>query len=124
MICGKISRRSAPKSRISVPPRALLRACSYIRSDALRGKESRMVKSVSLATGRSFPTVKAALDHFSEVLKKQPDKAPFAGADADDKIGRASCRERVCQEVSISVVAVALKQKKHQDDHATQVNNK
>src|SRR3546814_8736888 len=43
-----------------------------------------MVKSVSLATGRSFPTVKAALDHFSEVLKKQPDKAPFAGADEDD----------------------------------------
>src|SRR3546814_13344455 len=30
------------------------------------------------------------------------------------KIGRASCRERVCQYVSISVVAVSLKQKKKQ----------
>src|SRR3546814_19420408 len=29
------------------------------------------------------------------------------------KIGRASCRERVCQYVSISVVAVALKQEKN-----------
>src|SRR3546814_12064301 len=30
---------------------------------------------------------------------------------AGQKIGRASCRERVCQYVSISVVAVALKKK-------------
>src|SRR3546814_12851701 len=29
----------------------------------------------------------------------------------DDEIGRASCRERVCQYVSISVVAVSLKKK-------------
>src|SRR3546814_20729595 len=29
------------------------------------------------------------------------------------EIGRASCRERVCQYVSISVVAVSLKKKKH-----------
>src|SRR3546814_19035661 len=29
----------------------------------------------------------------------------------DDQIGRASCRERVCQYVSISVVAVALQKK-------------
>src|SRR3546814_15846627 len=29
------------------------------------------------------------------------------------KIGRVSCRERVCQYVSISVVAVSLKKKKH-----------
>lgn len=43
-----------------------------------------MAKSVLLATGRSFPTVKAALDHFSGVLKEQPDKAPFAGADESD----------------------------------------
>src|SRR3546814_14726943 len=31
-----------------------------------------------------------------------------------EKIGRASCRERVCQYVSISVVAVSLKKKKCQ----------
>src|SRR3546814_21075053 len=33
------------------------------------------------------------------------------GIDARLKIGRASCRERVCQYVSISVVAVSLKKK-------------
>src|SRR3546814_19189887 len=32
---------------------------------------------------------------------------------AEQQIGRASCRERVCQYVSISVVAVSLKKKKH-----------
>src|SRR3546814_13375070 len=31
------------------------------------------------------------------------------------EIGRASCRERVCQYVSISVVAVSLKKKKRDD---------
>src|SRR3546814_15831690 len=34
----------------------------------------------------------------------------------DDEIGRASCRERVCQYVSISVVAVSLKKKKTTND--------
>src|SRR3546814_15887780 len=34
--------------------------------------------------------------------------------DAFEEIGRASCRERVCQYVSISVVAVSLKNKKKQ----------
>src|SRR3546814_18803964 len=36
-----------------------------------------------------------------------------------EEIGRASCRERVCQYVSISVVAVSLKKKKQQptSDH-------
>src|SRR3546814_12581107 len=31
------------------------------------------------------------------------------------EIGRASCRERVCQDVSISVVAVSLKKNKSRD---------
>src|SRR3546814_14212556 len=34
--------------------------------------------------------------------------------DITKKIGRASCRERVCQYVEISVVAVTLKKKKQQ----------
>src|SRR3546814_12805737 len=34
--------------------------------------------------------------------------------DLREQIGRASCRERVCQYVSISVVAVSLKQNKDQ----------
>src|SRR3546814_19250879 len=37
--------------------------------------------------------------------------------DAVEQIGRASCRERVCQYVSISVVAVSLKKKK-QNKHS------
>src|SRR3546814_16762255 len=37
--------------------------------------------------------------------------AAIAG-DQQKEIGRASCRERVCQYVSISVVAVSLKKKK------------
>src|SRR3546814_11006813 len=38
-------------------------------------------------------------------------EAAGAGAAPGDKIGRASCRDRVCQYVSISVVAVSLKKK-------------
>src|SRR3546814_20528070 len=40
------------------------------------------------------------------VLERRGDPA------AETKIGRASCRERVCQYVQISVVAVSLKKKK------------
>src|SRR3546814_16869819 len=40
---------------------------------------------------------------------------------AKSKIGRASCRERVCQYVSISVVAVSLKQQRPKnDEHSKQ----
>src|SRR3546814_17563611 len=35
------------------------------------------------------------------------------------KIGRASCRERVCQYVSISVVAVSLKKKQLKNNNST-----
>src|SRR3546814_12635942 len=35
----------------------------------------------------------------------------FAGAELKNEIGRASCRERVCQYVEITVVAVSLKKK-------------
>src|SRR3546814_20204379 len=35
----------------------------------------------------------------------------------EPKIGRASCRERVCQYVSLSVVAVSLNKKKTQPAH-------
>src|SRR3546814_15421188 len=40
------------------------------------------------------------------------------------KIGRASCRERVCQYVSISVVAVSLKKKKKDIINKSHVINK
>src|SRR3546814_12280781 len=38
---------------------------------------------------------------------------PGAIAEVEPEIGRASCRERVCQYVSISVVAVSLKKQKN-----------
>src|SRR3546814_18183608 len=51
----------------------------------------------------------------SKVLRKAPAKS--------FKIGRASCRERVCQYVSISVVAVSLKKKnKTKNKHKTNKN--
>ena len=40
-----------------------------------------MAKHVTLSTGLSFPTVKAACGHFSEMLKNQADKVPFAGTE-------------------------------------------
>src|SRR3546814_18173523 len=42
---------------------------------------------------------------------ERPSRRPAAAATAEVKIGRASCRERGCQYVSISVVAVSLKKK-------------
>src|SRR3546814_13310180 len=39
-----------------------------------------------------------------------------------NKIGRASCRERVCQYVSISVVDVSLKKKKKHEDNRNNTN--
>src|SRR3546814_19684589 len=56
---------------------------------------------------------RAAADHAA--LRKRPraaagGRARISNGDAG-QIGRASCRERVCQYVSISVVAVSLKKK-------------
>ena len=43
-----------------------------------------MAKSVSLTTGRTFPTVTAAREHFSQLLKGHELKAAFSGSDAAD----------------------------------------
>src|SRR3546814_13012889 len=48
--------------------------------------------------------------------------APYLGAHA--KIGRASCRERVCQYVSISVVAVSSKKKRRINTITTTSKNR
>src|SRR3546814_15029666 len=42
------------------------------------------------------------------------------GDDAPGEIGRASCRERVCPYVSISVVAVSLKKKRQKQGERTE----
>src|SRR3546814_12304552 len=53
------------------------------------------------------------LDDQRRVVDRLDLVAPVVGGEADmrQEIGRASCRERVCQYVWISVVAVSLKQK-------------
>src|SRR3546814_17007592 len=55
----------------------------------------------------------ACVDRRADDWKSQLEIATPDGIDVNfEKIGRASCRERVCQYVSISVVAVSLKKKK------------
>src|SRR3546814_15448408 len=44
----------------------------------------------------------------------------WRAASLDPEIGRASCRERVCQYVSISVVAVSLKTKNNRSQYIRQ----
>src|SRR3546814_13608634 len=56
--------------------------------------------------------VEAGLGPQSEVYVSLFLLRQLRGAASGSEIGRASCRERVCQYVSISVVAVSLKNKK------------
>src|SRR3546814_18133316 len=58
------------------------------------------------ALGRAF-----AGKHADRVFAAAPVRIHAAGVRIVAEIGRASCRERVCQYVSISVVAVSLKKK-------------
>src|SRR3546814_10403103 len=46
-----------------------------------------------------------------EIVVRRPAPAARRGKRMVIKIGRASCRERVCQDVKISVVAVSVKNK-------------
>src|SRR3546814_20801968 len=50
-------------------------------------------------------------DTLLAVIKRQGPRHRGHAALRGNKIGRASCRERVCQYVKISVVAVSLKKK-------------
>src|SRR3546814_20343269 len=50
-------------------------------------------------------------------------RADLAALANDREIGRASCRERVCQYVSISVVAVSLKKKNQMNIKTTTSNH-
>src|SRR3546814_13930711 len=56
-------------------------------------------------------TVKTALSKVEGVRKTDVTFDKREATVTFDEIGRASCRERVCQNVSISVVAVPLKTK-------------
>src|SRR3546814_13333760 len=46
-----------------------------------------------------------------QITRRRVDSEASGDRGATEQIGRASCRERVCQYVSISVVAVSLKKK-------------
>jgi hypothetical protein len=43
-----------------------------------------MVKSILLATGRDFASIKAAKEHFNSILTGQEMEADFSGEDFDD----------------------------------------
>src|SRR3546814_12827429 len=59
-------------------------------------------------------------ESLAEMLADQAVDLVLAAQGATTEIGSASCRERVCQYVSISVVAVAIKKKtkRHHDNSA------
>src|SRR3546814_11959933 len=64
--------------------------------------------------GHSSPPAPAQDAHAGHEMPPPPAPEPADPHAGHDKIGRASCRERVCQYVSISVVAVSLNKKKSQ----------
>src|SRR3546814_11363068 len=61
---------------------------------------------------RALHAVLPTKDEFPYTIRITSDITESNGSSS--KIGRASCRERVCQYVSISVVAVSLKKKNKQ----------
>src|SRR3546814_19346731 len=71
-------------------------------------------------TGNAFPRPQARGNALPLIVLQKPRKKPlkneenffdFLGLSGITQIGRASCRESVCQDVYISVVDVSLKQK-------------
>src|SRR3546814_14451425 len=66
--------------------------------------------ALALSRTRADHVLVGATEH-DAVLSAAPD-APRIAVDRSGPIGRASCRGRVCQYVSISVVAGTLKKKK------------
>src|SRR3546814_12863081 len=67
--------------------------------DGVGGESHRL--GMEVAAGENIPRHAVVLGKHQRIV-----------GDAIRQIGRSSCRERVCQYVSISVVAVSLKKKK------------
>src|SRR3546814_12244032 len=91
----------------------LIGARRDMRDNLIQGR-----RQLRLATRRPFFEVLPAIAFISDAFRpnginvvKVSANAPLYGAPLE-KIGRASCRERVCQYVELSVVAVAIKKKK------------
>src|SRR3546814_15498655 len=57
---------------------------------------------------RRLLRIGAQMDHLPERIERRQMLFPVMVERMEQQIGRASCRERVCQYVSISVVAVSL----------------
>src|SRR3546814_19362733 len=73
-------------------------------------KLARLEKGLAKAPG-TIAYARKRLDKPATEMATTP--GPARDAHIPPEIGRASCRERVCQYVSISVVAVSLQKKKH-----------
>src|SRR3546814_21011510 len=79
----------------------------------------RVTQSTSQAQAGVVMSELVSISNAVKVRDQERQMATTGGFDLDflapdylgDEIGRASCRERVCQYVSISVVAVSLKKK-------------
>src|SRR3546814_20300188 len=67
-------------------------------------------KPLVIVTPKSLLRHKAAVSELADFAGDSHFRRILSDPNAPaDEIGRASCRERVCQDVSISVVAVSLK---------------
>src|SRR3546814_11248384 len=65
-------------------------------------------------TSNNAQALREAVLKRSAIVKEAMQKARGAST---EEIGRASCRERVCQYVSLTVIAVSLKQNPHVTIH-------
>src|SRR3546814_15534631 len=100
--------------------RAALRITNFCRSPMISASIPSVVESgiLRLSHSTGFVGEKVRLRgrecraHTSYLLLGHAPAPPASGAPRD-QIGRAPCRERVCQSVSISVVPVPLKKKKN-----------
>src|SRR3546814_13342932 len=78
----------------------------------LMAEMDRAIHIPGVANAWTMP-IKTRIDMLSTGIKT-PIGIKVSGPDLSEQIGRASCRERVCEYVEISVVAVSLKKKTHQ----------
>src|SRR3546814_13425098 len=96
--------------RIGIPKARLVQECRCCRTESVRGDFffrvshatecgiERVFTHGTLGAARRWENISFAAEHLGQISEI-----------ASNQIGRASCREGVCQYVDISVVAVTLK---------------
>src|SRR3546814_18913616 len=101
-------------------PRAFIRALGLIKATAAQVNRELGL----LDAGRSEAIARCALqvadglyDAQFPIDVFQTGSGTSTNINAHEEIGRASCRERVCQYVEISVVGVSLKKKQKKKKH-------